>query len=133
MNYLTKDDLIEINRLVIAAAQEGTVGVADPHGLETIVQQPSQQFFGREAYPNIWLKAAFLLQKITKKPVFFDGNKRTAFMATAFFLDLNNYSLKVSAQDGQDLVMETTLSADTEEQMVKIALFIKENSTLITR
>ena len=41
-------------------------------------------------------------------------------------------SFKVSAQDGQDLVMETALSADTEEQMVKIALFIQENSTLIT-
>lgn len=133
MNYLTKDDLIEINRLVIEAAQEGTFGVADPHGLEAIAQQPSQQFFGREAYPTIWLKAAFILQKITKKHVFFDGNKRIAFMATAFFLDMNNYALKVSEQDGQDLVMETTLSPDTEEQMVKASLFIKENSTLITR
>lgn len=133
MNYLTKDDLIEINRLIIEEAREGTVGVADPHGLEAIVQQPSQRFFGREAYPTIWLKAAFLLQKITKKHVFFDGNKRTAFMATAFFLDMNNYSLKVSEQDGQDLIMETTLSADTEEQMVKISLFIKKSSILITK
>lgn len=85
MNYLIEGDLIEINRLVIEAAQEGTVGVTDPSGLDANVQQPSQQFFGREAYPTIWLKAAFLLQKMTKKHVFFDGNKRTTFMATAFF------------------------------------------------
>ncbi|MCI1553057.1 MAG: hypothetical protein LKH74_03965 [Levilactobacillus sp.] len=66
MRYL----LTMVNRRVITGAGEGTIGIADNNGLDAIVNQPQAAFFGREAYPTIWLKAACMLQKITQKHVF---------------------------------------------------------------
>ncbi|KRM84072.1 hypothetical protein FC35_GL000018 [Limosilactobacillus coleohominis DSM 14060] len=49
-----------------------------------LLKTPSS-FFGKKAYPTFGLKAAYYLQKITKKHLFSDGNKRTAFEATKVF------------------------------------------------
>lgn len=127
-NYLTRNDFININQMIIQNAGEGTVGIADSHGIDAIVEQPQNAFFGREAYPTIWLKAAFILQKITKKHVFLDGNKRTAYLSTLFFLDLNGYTLHLKAETVKNLVLEATTSPDTETEMLKIASFIETYS-----
>lgn len=132
MRYLTRIELIMINQRVINGAGEGTIGIADDNGLDAIVAQPQTAFFGREAYPTIWLKAAFLLQKITKKHVFFDGNKRTAYLSTFLFLKLNGFQLTLPKELAKDLVMEATLSKDTEDEMLKIAAFIEKNSQSLT-
>lgn len=102
-------------------------GIADPYGLDALVEQPKSAFFGREAYPTLWLKAAFLLQKVTKKHVFMDGNKRTAFLTAVIFLKLNGYQLLLPQEMARDLVMEATLSQDTEEEMLKLAAFLEKN------
>ena len=93
MEYLTEDEIIEINRRVIALAGEGLTGVLDSNGLNSIIEAPKQVFFGHEAYPTIWLKAAYYLQKITKKHIFADGNKRTALEAAKVFLMLNDVNV----------------------------------------
>lgn len=128
MRYLTANELAAMNQRIINLAGAGTFGIADANGLDAIAKQPSAAFFGREAYPTLWLKAAFMLQKITKKHVFFDGNKRTAYMATVYFLDMNGYSLVISEQDGQDLMLTTTIEPDTEAQMIKVARFLKRHA-----
>lgn len=74
-----------INQTVIKRAGKSSAGVQYPEGLDIVTEQPKQVVFGQELYPNIWLKSAFILQKITKKHVFVDGNKRTALAATTFF------------------------------------------------
>lgn len=116
---------------VINEAGEGTVGVQDPNGLESIVTQPQISFFGKGAYPTIWLKAAYILQKITKKHCFLDGKKRTALLSTIVFLKSNHYNLKLGPQIATDLVLEAKLSPDTESEMIKIAAFIEKNSQQI--
>lgn len=85
MEYLTEEDLIEINRRIIRRAGEGSIGLLDNNGLNSVVEAPKQVFFGREAYPTVWLKAAYYLQKITKKHLFADGNKRTALKLPKYF------------------------------------------------
>ena len=45
---------------------------------------------GEDAYPDLWTKAAALLQSIVKNHALVDGNKRLAWMATAVFLELNH-------------------------------------------
>lgn len=63
MRYLTRDELISINRQVIERAGEGSVGIQYPEGLDLVVEQPQMIVFGQELYRNIWLKAAYILQK----------------------------------------------------------------------
>ena len=128
MSYLNQAELTAINQYILANAGEGLHGIADPHGLNALVEQPKTAFFGREAYPTLWLKAAFLLQKVTKKHVFMDDNKRTAYLTTVIFLKLNGYQLSLPKEMARDLVMEATLAQDTEEEMLKLAAFLEKNS-----
>lgn len=77
--------------------------------------------FGRELYPNLWIKAAFVIQKITKKHIFTDGNKRTAILASLIFLEMNGYELEFSADAGEEIMLGVTNSTDTEETMLSLA------------
>ena len=126
MEYLTEDEIIEINRRVIALAGEGLTGVLDSNGLNSIIEAPKQVFFGHEAYPTIWLKAAYYLQKITKKHIFADGNKRTALEAAKVFLMLNDVNVAFKGIEAGQMVLDITNSPDSEEVMLKIAQYLKQ-------
>lgn len=127
MEYLTEEELIEINRRIILRAREGSSGVLDHNGLNSIVESPKQVFFGREAYPTVWLKAAYYLQKITKKHVFADGNKRTALEAAKVFLILNGINLHFEGIEAGKMVLDITNSPDSEDVMLRVAKYLKEH------
>ena len=127
MEYLTEDEIIEINRRVIALAGEGLTGVLDSNGLNSIIEAPKQVFFGHEAYPTIWLKAAYYLQKITKKHIFADGNKRTALEAAKVFLMLNDVNVAFKGIEAGQMVLDITNSPDSDEVMLKIAQYLKQH------
>lgn len=86
IKYLSESELIYVNKVVLNFTNEEQETLQYPEGLSIITQQPRQVLFGHELYPSIWLKAAFILQKITKKHIFADGNKRTAYVTTKLFL-----------------------------------------------
>ena len=117
MYYLNKLTLIAINKHVIEKTDKEFIGVQYPEGLDIITGLPKQVLFGRELYPTIWLKAAFILQKLTKKHIFVDGNKRTAIVATTFFLERNGYHVNFSDDEGLKFILYVTNSDDTEEVM----------------
>ena len=130
MEYLTEEDLIEINRRIIRRAGEGSIGLLDNNGLNSVVEAPKQVFFGREAYPTVWLKAAYYLQKITKKHLFADGNKRTAFEAAKVFLILNGITLHFEGIEAGLMVLDVTNSPDSEEVMLKVAEYLKKHQVI---
>ena len=74
-------------------ATGGSHGVRDIGLLQSIIVKPSAQFGGKELYSGVFRKAAVLLESIANYHVFVDGNKRTAFTATAYFLHINGYEL----------------------------------------
>lgn len=127
MEYLTGPELIEINHQIIHRAGEGSIGLQDPQGLDSVIESPKQAFFGREAYPTVWLKAAYYLQKITKKHIFVDGNKRTALEATKVFLMLNGINLHFKGIEAGQMVLDVTNSPDSEEIMLKVAEYLKKH------
>ena len=130
MENLTEEDLIEINRRIIRRAGEGSIGLLDNNGLNSVVEAPKQVFFGREAYPTVWLKAAYYLQKITKKHLFADGNKRTAFEAAKVFLILNGITLHFEGIEAGQMVLDVTNSPDSEEVMLKVAEYLKKHQVI---
>ena len=101
----------------------------DVNGLNSVIEAPKQVFFGREAYPTVWLKAAYYLQKITKKHLFADGNKRTAFEATKVFLILNGINLHFEGIKAGQMVLDVTNSPDSEEVMLKVAEYLKKHQS----
>lgn len=126
--YLSASDLIYVNKRVLEFTGEKQEVIQYPEGLSVIIEQPQMVLFGHELYPSLWLKAAFVLQKSTKKHIFTDGNKRTAYVVTKLFLKLNGYSLKVSKSQGIALMLSVTTSTDSSEIMQKVATFLRQNS-----
>ncbi|WP_270516336.1 type II toxin-antitoxin system death-on-curing family toxin [Pediococcus acidilactici] len=127
MIFLNKAELILINKTVLKRASSHLIGVQYPQGLDLIIKQPQQVVFGRELYPNIWIKTAYIIQKIVKKHIFLDGNKRTAIIAGLTFLELNGYELDFTADEGEKIMLGVTNSPDTEEVMVSLAEWLKRH------
>lgn len=124
--YLTYDELVLINQRVSQLNPHELVGVHDRDALKSIVESPGQSFFGREAYPTLYLKAAYYLQKFAKKHVFVNANKRTALIAAKLFLVLNGLLVDFADElEAARFVIDLAESSDTEKSMLRAAMFLK--------
>ncbi|GAA2745411.1 MULTISPECIES: type II toxin-antitoxin system death-on-curing family toxin [Kitasatospora] len=103
MKYLTVQEILELAEW---ACQGQDLGVRDLGLLASAAHRPESQMFGVEAYPELFEKAAALLHSLAVNHPFVDGNKRTAWMSTAVFLDLNGVDMAEIDQDAAyDLVV----------------------------
>ncbi|MCC4422440.1 type II toxin-antitoxin system death-on-curing family toxin [Limosilactobacillus reuteri] len=127
MIYLTKEEIIMVNHQVLTRTGQKYMGIQYPEGLSVIVEQPQMTVFNRELYPSIWLKAAYIIQKITKKHIFIDGNKRTAYLCLLLFLKKNSWELHLNADESEAFVVQITLADDSEEEMIEIAHFLEKH------
>ena len=117
IDYLTLDDV-----LAAAEAHLGQPAEVGDYGLlESAVARPQATVFGEDAYPTIHEKAAALLQSLAANHPLLDGNKRTAFVATALFYGLNGHHVPGSAEDELfDLVIAVaTGGLDTVSKIAK--------------
>lgn len=94
-DYLSVDDVL--------AAAEAHLGhpadIGDYGLLESAVARPQASVFGEDAYDTIHEKAAALLQSLATNHALIDGNKRTAFVCTALFYELNGHHVSTAAED----------------------------------
>ncbi|EGL81740.1 death-on-curing family protein [Caldalkalibacillus thermarum TA2.A1] len=92
--YLSPRDVAVIHFMVMKKYGEGEqAGIKDQGLLESAVYRPQQTVFGQEAYPTLFEKAAALFESLVRNHPFFNGNKRTAFVATDIFLKKNGYKI----------------------------------------
>ena len=103
----------------------GSSGVRDMGMLESAVGRPFATFGGEDLYPDLFLKAAALVQSLSSNHPFVDGNKRTALTTLEYFLHLNGIDLKASQREK----VEFTLWAENEKPKLKqIAGWIKKHT-----
>jgi death-on-curing protein len=75
--------------------------------LASAVHRPRARMFGTPAYDDLYEQAAALLHGLAANHPLVDGNKRTAWLATATFLALNGVDLAACDQDtAYDLVID---------------------------
>lgn len=98
MRYLTVEQVLFIHARLIAETG-GSHGVRDLGLLQSAVARPQASFEGEELYPNVFGKAAALLESLANNHSFLDGNKRTAITAAALFLLYNGYRLTASNEE----------------------------------
>jgi len=91
-SYSDLDDLLEVAAAAIAPAE---VLVRDFGLLESALARPQASAFGEDAYPDIWTKAAALLESLARNRALIDGNKRLSWVATRYFLAINDHDLAV--------------------------------------
>ncbi|MFJ8631782.1 type II toxin-antitoxin system death-on-curing family toxin [Streptomyces sp. NPDC093568] len=70
-----------------------------PGLLASAVHRPRARMFGTAAYDDLHEQAAALLHALATNHPLVDGNKRTAWLATATFLALNGVDLTGVDQD----------------------------------
>lgn len=95
MQYISLREVLLIH---IAAIRRygGSDGVRDTGLVESAIARPRASFGDYEAYPDLYSKAAVLLEGLIKNHGFVDGNKRTASATTSVFLQKNGYDFTSS-------------------------------------
>ncbi|OBJ91578.1 death-on-curing protein [Mycolicibacterium conceptionense] len=87
--YLDRDDVLTAGSIAFGAELK----VRDYGLLDAAVARPQATVFGVDAYPELWDKAAALLQSLARNHALVDGNKRTAWAAAWVFLYINGVEL----------------------------------------
>nr|WP_090339707.1 type II toxin-antitoxin system death-on-curing family toxin [Mycolicibacterium malmesburyense]CRL68200.1 death-on-curing family protein [Mycolicibacterium malmesburyense] len=110
--YVDRDDV-----LVAGAAAVGIeLKVADYGLLDAAVARPQATAFGVDAYPDLFTKAAALLQSLARNHALVDGNKRTAWAAAWTFLYLNGIELNpgFNVDDAESFMNAVATQGDLE-------------------
>ncbi len=122
VEFLDTDDLIELARRLLGDPPP----VRDVGLLTAAAARPQASAFGSDAYPDIWTKAAALLQSVVNNHALIDGNKRLGWLATAVFLELNGAS--VTAAHNHDVYKLVMRVAAEEVPVEEIADLLRELS-----
>ena len=125
MRYLTAEQVLFIHARLIAETG-GEHGVRDLGLLQSAVSRPQASFEGQDLYPDVYHKAAALLESLINNHPFVDGNKRTGFTSAAMFLKINGFSLVASNQEVESFVLSI---ATGEGSIETITDWLKTYST----
>jgi death-on-curing protein len=73
--------------------------------LFSALARPAASAFGVDAYQTLELKAAALITSIARNHALLDGNKRTAWVLTVAFLNINGFDVEMTQDQKFDLVL----------------------------
>jgi death-on-curing protein len=116
--YLSALEVREIHEFAVQL-YGGSTGLRDGGLLESALASPRQTMFDEELYPELAAKAAILLVGLVKNHPFVDGNKRTAFLATLRFLEVNGYTLAAAEDELFHLIQDIVSSQIEKEQVTQ--------------
>ncbi|PFL73140.1 hypothetical protein COD81_28985 [Bacillus cereus] len=107
----------------------GVPGENEPGMIEYVAVQPFLEIPFKEPreerYPGLFLKAAVYMHSLATHQYFVDGNKRTAYISAASFLELNGYLLLVS---DEDLYYASKLVANKKWSLKRLEEWLQDNS-----
>ncbi len=116
--YLDLEDLIELTTLLLGE----NAPIRDVGLLGGAAARPGTNAFGSDAYPDLWTKAAALLQSIGKSHAIVDGNKRLGWLATAVFLELNGVETTSISNDSVCELVDNLASSDLSVEEIASGL-----------
>ncbi len=104
----------------------GAPGMRDRQLLESAIGRTGSGLVDQEFYPDVFAKAAVLLESLIQNHPFVDGNKRTSVLAAGTLLEQNGWQLAYEAGE----VVEFALSvANHQLELIGIISWLKEHST----
>ncbi|WP_057771069.1 type II toxin-antitoxin system death-on-curing family toxin [Lactobacillus selangorensis] len=127
MKYLTAEDIISIN--VEVQNYYGTSPlIRDDVALDYIVQSADQVVFGKRLYDTSAKLGAYYVIKLTKKHIFNDANKRTAYLALNFFLAKNNLEFVGEHLTLANMIIKIAqVDGETDEMWERMNAYLEEN------
>ena len=118
--YPTLEEALYLHRKLIERFG-GSEGVRDLGLLESALARPQSGY-----YSTVYEQAAALLQSLVQNHAFVDGNKRVGFALTAVFLLLNGYHFRVSAEEGEEFIIQTVI--ENRAELPLIAAWLRKHS-----
>ena len=130
---IQRDDIILVNKQICTRYHKPHSIINDT--LDLISEKPDTILFGKHLYNTIYTKLACLIEGIIRMHPFADGNKRTAFGITSYYLrtvskqltwsdDIIIQAVKISANNNTDQCNIDTL-------IYSIANWLENNTTNI--
>ena len=110
VEFLDLDDLVTLARRLLGDPPP----IRDIGLLGSAVARPQTTIGGHDAYPDVWQKAAALLQSVVNNHALVDGNKRLGWVATAVFLEINGASVAHAANDDVYELVMTVATGDVD-------------------
>lgn len=126
IHYLTPEQALFIHSRLVDETG-GAHGVRDLAMLLSALGRPQAAFDGNDLYPDIFSKAASLMDSLIRNHPFVDGNKRTGIAAAALFLFLNGYALLV---ENDEMVRFTLTCARSEAALGEISSWLQRHSVV---
>jgi death-on-curing protein len=109
----------------IIDASGGLKGTHDEGLVKSALGRPNQSAFGEDIYPDIFTKAAALLDSIANNHGFRDGNKRTAMAAAALFLSHNGITIQFTNPEYEEVMLHIVNHKPTLDE---ISTWLKTHS-----
>jgi death-on-curing protein len=127
MDYLTPQQVLFIHARLIAATG-GSHGIRAIGLLASVVARPQATFDDAELYPDVFSKAAALMESLILNHPFVDGNKRTGITAAGLFLQLNGWRLQTSNEALESITLRV---ASEHLPFQDIADWLRQNSIAV--
>jgi death on curing protein len=127
--YLTTEQILFLHARLVAEIG-GSHGVRDLSMLLSAVGRPQTSFDNRDLYPDLFMKAAALMDSLINNHPFVDGNKRTGIAAAVLFLQANGYRLQISNSELEKFTLEVARSEQTIEE---IAAWLQVNASFVDK
>ena len=114
VEFLDLDDVVGLARALLGDPPP----IRDIGLLGSAVARPQTTAFGDDAYPDVWTKAAALLESIVGNHALVDGNKRLGWLSTAVFLEINGVEISRAGNDDVvELVIDVAAGRANLEQI----------------
>ena len=117
MKYLTAEQVLFIHARLIAETG-GEHGVLNLGLLQSAVARPQASFDRQDLYPDLFSKAAALLESLVGNHAFVDGNKRTAITSAGLFFQMNGYQLTARNQEFVNFTLQCAQHLVSLDQMI---------------
>lgn len=124
MKFLSAEQILFIHARLIEETV-GIHGVRDLSMLQSAVGRPQASFDQQELYPDLFSKAAALMEALIRNHPFVDGNKRTGVTAAGLFLWANGYRLTAK---NDDLVAVTLNVAQAQSISADLTIWLRDHA-----
>ena len=116
MKYLTAEQILFIHARLVDETG-GSHDVRDLSMLLSAIGRPQSTDGSQDLYPDLFHKAAVLMDSLIRNHPFLDGNKRTGIAAAGIFFQINGYQFHVSNKELVTFTLEVAESRYTLEEI----------------
>ena len=124
MDYLLVEQVLFIHARLIEETG-GCHGILDLALLLSAIARPQASFDDKDLYPDIFSKAAALMDSLIRNHPFMGGNKRTGIAAACMFLSRNRCRVIANNDEMRDftfIIAQSKLSFEDMAALIKIGL-----------